>query len=293
MSEETSNEVSTLKPAFQIDLPSNMTSYYNEFEILFYKQKLTFIFYYKKSDDTFYISFKQNFENSKSNWISNILTYLSSVNISATDDHNKNTSNSNTQIKFNAVNDSKTQYIIYQYISFGNFLKRAISSNKKNFSIEINMKINLINSAINWFIIKNYSKFFKDPNIVKLSKQMITFIIKSKPNCSEQEILISLISWLKDNYNINEDIKDIVEHISWEKISLDLIFEFILTFSAIVENFNLETMFIDVINKKFSGLTEESDNDSKGCLSNHELISLFSQTLLSNFIIIINFIRCK
>ena len=144
MSEETSNEVSTLKPAFQIDLPSNMTSYYNEFEILFYKQKLTFIFYYKKSDDTFYISFKQNFENSKSNWISNILTYLSSVNISATDDHNKNTSNSNTQIKFNAVNDSKTQYIIYQYISFGNFLKRAISSNKKNFSIEINMKINLI-----------------------------------------------------------------------------------------------------------------------------------------------------
>ena len=201
ISEESLEELSTsLKPAFQIDLPTNLTNYYNEFDVLFCKQKLTFILYYKKSDDSFNVSFKQNFEGETS-LLSKTLTYLSIVKFGEAEQSKSNTNKPSNHFKFNILNHTKTQYNIYHHISFSNFLKRESSNGKKTFSLVINMKINLIHSAITWYIINNYHKYSRDPNVIKLSKQTIQVIIKSRPKCSEQEILISFMNWR--NISIN------------------------------------------------------------------------------------------
>jgi len=191
------------KPIFQITLPTTISNYYNECSVFYNNQLLTFILYYKKQEDTFNVFLKLNYDNSANMWISNIFTFLLSVGLVF---DNEKPNKKLNKVVLKQFNDSKSQVLIYRQSCFSRVVKseiEKIASNSNNnyninnnFSLRIFLKPCLVHSAITYFIINNFSNFYNDMKLVKLSTETLQFILRSYSNKNNNDILvIALMNW--------------------------------------------------------------------------------------------------
>lgn len=141
-SEESIHELENLpNPIFQLNIPMNMNNYYNEFPLdLGMGKTVTFIIYYRKSDDSLNVSFKLN-NNMRNSQIPNglreniqninedcfnIFTFLSVVSID--DDRIKNQINVRS-----AIPNIKSSYPIFRVNNLKQILQNKNKHNTSNF----------------------------------------------------------------------------------------------------------------------------------------------------------------
>ena len=70
------------------------------------------------------------------------------------------------------------------------------------------------------------------------------------------KIVICLLNWLNNEINIKEDISELIENITWNEVSLPLLFEFIIKCGKNISEKLLENIFVNSLkgrNQNYKG----------------------------------------
>lgn len=113
----------------------------------------------------------------------------------------------------------------------------SIGLNDGNFfTVTIFLKFCYIHSVLSSYLLSNFSALSKEKSINKISKQLLILIIKNKflQKKKEDDVLIGILNWLNDEINSKEDITELFDYIRWEKISKNLILEFLIKYSHMI-----------------------------------------------------------
>ena len=148
--------------------------------------------------------------------------------------------------------------------------ENEIKSEDKFFSIIIQIKLCCTYSAICSYLLNDFYEYSNDPNISKISKELIILLFKNKniKIKSTNDLIRSLLLWLDDDINIKEDISPIFHSINWDEVDEDLLFELLIKYShvifdgGILENKFLKIILNKIINK--SNLEKVIKNIFKG-----------------------------
>ena len=233
-------EIADLKPTFVIKIKKDLNVNYKEFDgIMIDKQELKFVLFKKKNDMSFNVSYKIQFPKDFHSNLK-ILSVLTLVRF--------NQDNGKIQINFKIISNTKLTHNIFNSQIFD-----------KETDINIYLKICYTNSTIQNIILFNYNALYKDIKIAKISKNNLFALFQNSflDKYSENYIAIAFCNWLNDEKNINEDVQNIIEIIKWQEISIDIIFEFVIQFSLIIEKYNLELYFTKIIEDKVEETTKE------------------------------------
>ena len=267
-------------PTFHMIIHSNdINNYYEEFPINFSINNKTifFVIFYKISDDSLNVCMKFSSNKKKNdnvinntiippieeNFCFNIFTFLSVVKL--TRGNNPKSLSSQTNLK--CLNNNKSMHSIFKIVNFTSSInkqdKESFSNetynNKSNNNLEyynifINLKLCYIHSVLSSYLLRNYSNLCEEPEINKISKQLLTLILKNKylNKKNENDIVIGINKWLDDEINIKEDITELFDVIQWDKVKDEYIFELIIKYSnMIVGNENVENIFIKAFQDKY------------------------------------------
>jgi hypothetical protein len=162
-----------------------------------------------------------------------------------------------TQNNLLSLSDNKSIYTILKISNFDNELRNFLirEPDKEYFSVIVQIKLCYIYSALGSYLLKEFNEYYKDPNVCKISKQLLTIILenKIKDKFGDNKIIETILLWLQDEINIKEDISNLFTSIKWEDIDDDTIFELIIKYShIIVGNKSLEKIFLDTFEKKYN-----------------------------------------
>ena len=267
-------------PSLQVDIHFSDYSFYcQEFplEIILNHKKIILIVSYKTEDHSFNINIKllNHRINNKKN-VNNILeidkisedkfiednscfkifTFLTHVMI--TKGPEKVTIA--TQNNLLSLSDSKTVYNILKISNFDNELRNFLirEPEKEYFSVIVQIKLCYKYSALASYLLRQFHLYYNDPNICKISKQLLILILENKflKINKSNDIVTSILLWLEDEMNIKEDISNIFEMIEWENVDEILIIELIIKYSHVISgNKMIETMFINAFEKKYNNST--------------------------------------
>ena len=272
-------------PTFHMKINLNdITNYYEEFPINFSinNKTIVFIIFYKISDDSLNVCMK--FSNNKKkndnnnvnniimppieeNFYFNIFTFLSIVKLS----RGNNTKPLSSQTNLKCLNNNKSMHSIFKIANFTSAMNKSVyqdnqsfvnetynynnNNNEEYFNISINLKLCYIHSVLSSYLLRNYSKLCDEPDIHKISKQLLILIIKNKflNKNDENDIVIGINKWLDDEINIKEDITELFDVIQWDKVKDEYIFELMIKYSnMIVGNENVENIFIKAFQDKYN-----------------------------------------
>ena len=272
-------------PTFHMIIYSNdINNYYEEFPINFSinNKTIVFIIFYKISDDSLNVCMK--FSNNKKkndnnnvnniimppieeNFCFNIFTFLSIVKLS----RGNNTKPLSSQTNLKCLNNNKSMHSIFKIANFTSAMNKSVyqdnqsfvnetynynnNNNEEYFNISINLKLCYIHSVLSSYLLRNYSKLCDEPDIHKISKQLLILIIKNKflNKNDENDIVIGINKWLDDEINIKEDITELFDVIQWDKVKDEYIFELMIKYSnMIVGNENVENIFIKAFQDKYN-----------------------------------------
>jgi len=102
--------------------------------------------------------------------------------------------------------------------------------------------------------------------INKLTRNNLFAIFQNKylKRNSEDEIVIAFCNWFVDEKNLSEDVMSVIEIIYWKEVSLEVIFEFIIKFARIIDKYQLQGVFSNVIENKLS----QASNSVKNSIEN-------------------------
>ena len=277
LSKESIDELKNLPhPSLQVDVHFSEYSYYSQefpLEIILNHKKIILIVSYKKSDQSFNVCIKLSKNDKKKKNINSILeidkiseemyleenscfkifTFLTHVMITKGPEKVKIA----TQNNLLSLSDNKSIYTILKISNFDNELRNFLirEPDKEYFSVIVQIKLCYIYSALGSYLLKEFNEFYKDPNVCKISKQLLTIILenKIKDKFDDCKIVETILLWLQDEINIKEDISNLFNSIKWENINDDTIFELIIKYShIIVGNKSLEKIFIDTFEKKYN-----------------------------------------
>ena len=264
-------------PSLQVDIHFSDYSFYcQEFplDIILNHKKIVLIVSYKSEDHSFNINLKllnnrivnnKNFNNileidkiSEEKYIEDnscfkIFTFLTQVMI--TKGPEKVTIA--TQNNLLSLSDSKTVYNILKISNFDNELRNFLirEPEKEYFSVVVRIKLCYKYSALASYLFRQFHLYYQDPNICKISKQLLLLILEDKflKINKNNDIIESILLWLEDEMNIKEDISNVFEIIKWEYVDESLIIELIIKYSHIISgNKKLENMFISAFEKKYN-----------------------------------------
>ena len=264
-------------PSLQVDIHFSDYSFYcQEFplDIILNHKKIVLIVSYKSEDHSFNINLKllnnrivsnKNFNNileidkiSEEKYIEDnscfkIFTFLTQVMI--TKGPEKVTIA--TQNNLLSLSDSKTVYNILKISNFDNELRNFLirEPEKEYFSVVVRIKLCYKYSALASYLFRQFHLYYQDPNICKISKQLLLLILEDKflKINKNNDIIESILLWLEDEMNIKEDISNVFEIIKWEYVDESLIIELIIKYSHIISgNKKLENMFINAFEKKYN-----------------------------------------
>ena len=264
-------------PSLQVDIHFSDYSFYcQEFplDIILNHKKIVLIVSYKSEDHSFNINLKllnnrivnnKNFNNileidkiSEEKYIEDnscfkIFTFLTQVMI--TKGPEKVTIA--TQNNLLSLSDSKTLYNILKISNFDNELRNFLirEPEKEYFSVVVRIKLCYKYSALASYLFRQFHLYYQDPNICKISKQLLLLILEDKflKINKNNDIIESILLWLEDEMNIKEDISNVFEIIKWEYADESLIIELIIKYSHIISgNKKLENMFINAFEKKYN-----------------------------------------
>ena len=203
-SEENISELNSLpNPTFLLKINSaEIESYYEEYKIdvSMNLKQIVLIFFYRKSDDSFNVSFKlienSNFLNNSSKVGSfKIITFISSVMIEEF---------SNRQINVKCISNNKSMHSIYKINNIKNLIHNALNYDSNYITVKIYLKPCFIHSMLTSFLLFNFNELYNQVNISKISKQLLVLILKNKHfgMVSEDKVVIALLNWCKYLINI-------------------------------------------------------------------------------------------
>ena len=163
-------------------------------------KQIVLIFFYRKSDDSFNVSFKlienSNFLNNSSKVGSfKIITFISSVMIEEF---------SNRQINVKCISNNKSMHSIYKINNIKNLIHSALNYDSNYITVKIYLKPCFIHSMLTSFLLFNFNELYNQVNISKISKQLLVLILKNKHfgMVSEDKVVIALLNWCKYLINI-------------------------------------------------------------------------------------------
>ena len=198
-SEENINELNTLpNPTFLLKINSNeIESYYEEYkvDISMNLKQIVFVVFYRKSDDSFNVAFKlveySNYNNNNpKNSSFRIVTFISSVIIDEI---------LNRQINVKSITNNKSMHSIYKINNVKNLLHSSIGNDSHYITLKIFLKPCFIHSMLTSYLLYNFNELYNQPNIQKISKQLLVLVLKNKHygSITEDKIVISLLNWRK------------------------------------------------------------------------------------------------
>ena len=276
LSSESINEIQKIPhPLFQVNIPfSSYKNYYDEvtLEINLNNKKLILVIFYKYSDKSFNVCIKlSSSQNNKERtcndiiniekisneaeekYFFNIFTFLTYAIITKGPEKIP-IGNENNLI---SLSNNKSMYTILKINNFDNEISNFLIRNpdKEYFSVIVQIKICYLYSALASYLLKDFPLYINDPNINKISKQLLILLLKNKylNKKEDNDIVKVILLWLNDEINIKEDISEIFNVIKWENIDDSLIFELIIKYSHIIlGNDSLENLFINTFQKKYN-----------------------------------------
>ena len=136
--------------------------------------------------------------------------------------------------------------------------ENELKSDDRFFTITIQIKLCYIYSAICSYLLNNFYEYSNDPNISKISKQLLILLFKNKniKIKNSNDIIKSLLLWLDDEINIKEDISQIFYSIKWDEVDEDLLFELLIKYSHIIlDGGVVESYFLSIVLNKIMNKT--------------------------------------
>ena len=267
-SEENINEINNLpNPTFLLKLNVNeIETYYEEFKIENQidsknERKITFVVFYRKTDDSLNIGFKlsqdknnnNNNENNNKIFGFNIITFISSIIIEEINA---------CQINSKSITNNKSLYNIFKMNNFSKTLLKF--PNIEYLTVKIYLKSCYLHSILCSYLLNNFNNLFFDPKISKISKQFFLLILRNKNInfiVSSDKKVIAFLNWLNDEINIKEDLSEIIEVINWENVSLNLLFEFVFKYEKIISNLELEHVFISAVENREIAINNNNNEE--------------------------------
>jgi hypothetical protein len=253
-STDTIEELSAIRPSLKVKLnASEITHLYKEYnDINLEKQSFTFIIYHKKVDNSLNLAYKIHFP-TKSNSNLKILTILAITDFKQC----KILKQTSTRI----VSSHKNLNSIFNKSNFLNYFIDSLE-----ISIKVYLRVCYTHSAIQHYYLLNFSSFYNDTMINKLTRNNLFAIFQNKylKRNSEDEIVIAFCNWFVDEKNLSEDVMSVIEIIYWKEVSLEVIFEFIIKFARIIDKYQLQGVFSNVIENKLS----QASNSVKNSIEN-------------------------
>ena len=267
ISEENINEINSLpNPTFILKININdINNYYEEFPInnsfnINDTTKLIIVVYYKKNDDSFNVSLKLSKDkNDRALSSFDIMTFLS---LALVEEINTR------QINVKSLTNNKSMYEILKINNFSKLISKSDkignSSGNEYFTLKLFLKPCFIYTMLCNYLFHNIENLYTNKNICKLSKNLLSIIIKKKQlikteeNDSHKEdsqlnnvdkLVMCLINWLNDEVNVGEDISEIIKSIKWDSVSLPLIFEFLIKYAIHIISDDIEYIFSNSLAK--------------------------------------------
>ena len=306
-SEESLSEINSLpNPTFLLKLDINdIDNYYEEFEIENQinnpEQKILLVINYKKLEDSFNISLKfanidkQNIKNNKNiiNKKFDILTFLTATTIEELDARQNN-------IKSISINKSKQEIF-----KINNFSKSLSYVNNNYLTLKIYLKPCYIHSMLCNYLYYDFEKLYNNKGIYTITKNLLSIIIlkRIKQECNidknMDKIVICLLNWLNNEINIKEDISELIENITWNEVSLPLLFEFIIKCGKNISEKLLENIFVNSLkgrNQNYKGKESFNQYIIKSLFTashNIDFINLFCENIKLNKFKSYDIINCE
>ena len=201
-SEENVNDLNSLpNPTFLLKININeLDSYYEEYtlDISLGMKQIVFIVFYRKSDDSFNVAFKliekQNPMNSNQmNGSFKIISFISSVVIEEL---------SNRQMNVKSISNNKSMHSIYKINNVRNLISNSMNYETHYLTLKILLKPCFIHSMLTSYLLLNFNNLYNQPNISKISKQLLILILKNKHfgNVSDDKVVLFLLNWCKFIY---------------------------------------------------------------------------------------------
>ena len=294
-SEESLSEINNLpNPTFLLKLDINdIDNYYEEFEIDNQinneEQKIVLILSYNKLEDSFNISLKLanvDKQNSKINKINtlkkcDILTFLTSASIDELDIRQNN---------IKSISNNKSKQEIYK---INNFTKSLSFVNNKYLTLKIYLKPCYIHSMLCNYFYYDFENLYNNKSIYKITKNLLSIIIRKRLLLNNvdknlDKIVKCLLNWLNNEINIKEDISELIEDISWNEISLPLLFEFIIKCGKNISEKQLDNTFLNSLkgrNQNYKGKESFNQYIIKSLFvasNNIDFINLFCENIKLN-----------
>ena len=305
-SEDSLSEINNLpNPTFLLKLDINdIDNYYEEFEIENQirneEQRIVLILNYKKLEDSFNVSLKLTNVDKQNNKINNvdnlknfdILTFLTAASIEELDIRQNN---------IKSISNNKSKQEIFK---INNFSKSLSFVNNKYLTLKIYLKLCFIHSMLCNYFFYDFDNIYNNKSIYKITKNLLSIIIKKRLLINNidknmNKIVICLLNWLNNEINIKEDISELIENISWNDISLPLLFEFIIKYGKNIPEKQFDNIFLNSLkgrNQNYNG--KESFNQyiikSLFIASNKiDFINLFCENIKLNKFKCYEMINCE
>lgn len=228
------NEIISLsKPLFTIPVPRSFENIYKELSLLVNGNKLvlTLIVYYKKHEDSLFISIKSSTSKliDESPLLENIFKNLTIYFTFSIDDNHQFDEGKVVNLMTN--HKSNLFYI-------RNFKKKLkIDINKEFMDIKIKAKFKYIHSAYMSILSKMLNLLYNSSLIPKLQKEILVNLVKlsnlntiSNEKISNTRLLQLIYNWISEESNSNEDISELYDMVEINnreefEIFMDLIFK--------------------------------------------------------------------
>ena len=145
-----------------------------------------------------------------------------------------------------------------------NIYKQYIDSKKYYSPIKFNlyMKINYIHTSLVNHFIYNYEKCYNEKNIHKIGQSLLSQILQCSKEkakaCNNKKIdnmiYASISDWLIDevNIHIDENVKELLDCVDWNKVDIENLLTFYLKFFDLIAKNGLKSTFIEIINDKMT-----------------------------------------
>ena len=88
---------------------------------------------------------------------------------------------------------------IYKINNVKNLLHSSIGNDSHYITLKIFLKPCFIHSMLTSYLLYNFNELYNQPNIQKISKQLLVLVLKNKHygSITEDKIVISLLNWRK------------------------------------------------------------------------------------------------
>ena len=109
---------------------------------------------------------------------------------------------SNRQMNVKSISNNKSMHSIYKINNVKNLISNSMNYETHYLTLKILLKPCFIHSMLTSYLLLNFNNLYNQPNISKISKQLLILILKNKHfgNVSDDKVVLFLLNWCKFIY---------------------------------------------------------------------------------------------